>query len=468
MTNPAESKKDKILRQDFLTEKSLSNENMVTNLPLLKYWEPERNILLGLEKGISVAIGTQGWNGVKNALPDYNSKDISEFSIGLINGVRIAIDDFITDHVNIIRNSLYAIIKFYSFIGDIDIWIEISKIWIANGDIRNLIVYIKDAYPDLYLALLTFPKLLNKLETFIKYLLDITQKKRTIWSIALDQISEWVFDLFITIGHMLKPSIDDIITNRGNPKIQGEIIGKKVGRAIIEAIFIVLDLYAFFKGAIAFSKGIVFEAKSIITNTELSKASYKIEKISTGITTMGKEVAGATKETIKIYEDLATDIRSYKKLKRKTGSFNQNIREIFSIKETNTEFVEIQLDAHHIVENTWYSKFSKDFEKIFNWKSADEMDAISIHSSWHRRSGDGLATNLKLLGAEKEPSLSVKLQKFLAEKQIGPNKESIPFKDLNELFQAHELFYKEYCPRYSNRLDDWFKTAFQKIKDSNN
>jgi hypothetical protein len=67
-------------------------------------------------------------------------------------------------------------------------------------------------------------------------------------------------------------------------------------------------------------------------------------------------------------------------LSRKTGAFNSKVREVYGLALNDREYVGIRLDAQHIVEDVWYKRFAKDFEKAFGWKSSQEMEAIALHT----------------------------------------------------------------------------------------
>jgi hypothetical protein len=128
------------------------------------------------------------------------------------------------------------------------------------------------------------------------------------------------------------------------------------------------------------------------------------------------------------------------------------------------QYVSMRLDAHHIVEDVWYQnkKFASDFDKVFGWKSANDMDCIALHYEWHIRSGEELG-NLGYLGAENQTSLTKALQDFLANAQLGPNGEAKPFTKLSELFQAHANFYQQYSKPLWQKLQPWFNQALAKI-----
>ena len=120
-------------------------------------------------------------------------------------------------------------------------------------------------------------------------------------------------------------------------------------------------------------------------------------------------------------------------------------------------------DPYTVAPSTRTPAESKTVAVTFGWETNADMDAIALHTSWHIRSGTGLATKLNLSGAEKEASLTKALQDFLKNAQIAPDGTSRPFATLQELFQAHENFYKSYSPRLWPRLEGWFKSALERI-----
>jgi hypothetical protein len=154
-----------------------------------------------------------------------------------------------------------------------------------------------------------------------------------------------------------------------------------------------------------------------------------------------------------LYKQLAETIQPYRTLKEKTGEFNRLVRELHQLGLGDAEYVGLRLDAHHIVENTWYKAFAKEFQAVFQWSSGADMDAIALHTELHIRSGDNMAQNLGLLGAEGYSSLTKSLQDFLEKDKA---RSGGAFRSVHELFEAHERFYRLHQQKYWPRLQSWF------------
>jgi hypothetical protein len=162
-----------------------------------------------------------------------------------------------------------------------------------------------------------------------------------------------------------------------------------------------------------------------------------------------------------LYKELSANIEPYRTLKETTGEFNRLVRELHKLGLQDAEYVGLRLDAHHIVENTWYSTYSKQFERAFGWRSGGDMDAIAIHTELHIRSGDRMAENLQLLGAEGHSSLTKILHDFLERERMRVGGR---FRSLHELFDAHERFYRQELKTYWPRLQNWFDLKRAKVR----
>ena len=154
-----------------------------------------------------------------------------------------------------------------------------------------------------------------------------------------------------------------------------------------------------------------------------------------------------------LYKELAESIQPYRALKEKTGEFNRLVRELHDLGLRDAEYVGLRLDAHHIIENTWYKAFAKDFQAVFQWHSGADMDAVALHTELHIRSGDKMAQNLQLLGAEGYSSLTKALQDFLEQERARAGGR---FRSLADLIEAHERFYPQRQQKYWPRLQAWF------------
>lgn len=102
----------------------------------------------------------------------------------------------------------------------------------------------------------------------------------------------------------------------------------------------------------------VYHTRSSI-GIELVRAIAQAEKVAPGIVAAGKGLAGSAKDAQNIYEQLAVEIRAYKRLNKKTMAVNRAVRDIAGLKLADTGYVEMRLDAQHIVEATWHTRNSR-------------------------------------------------------------------------------------------------------------
>jgi hypothetical protein len=462
----------RVLALDALSAAPLSRSEAVTpqtalgdpGLPveLPPFDAPER-VLWALRRGLTAAVGQDGAARVVAALPGVG--DGIEISLGVVAGVGDAVGDVLREQLGLVRDGIGAVIDFYAFVYDADLWIELLKVWTApeGTGIEGVTEYLKAEYPNLYTALRAYAPMVEKLNGLLQSLLDGSQAASLSWSVALDNIAAWMAQVPEVLGAMLRPSVEQLISDRGDPRAQGRTIGRVVGRVVIEIVLIAMDLYALIRGAAGLARDVLATTRRFLSSGELAKVVAQTEKVVPGAIAVGKDTSAATKEAVKIYGELATEISPYRKLKRKTGAFNKQVRDVTGLSLSETGYIEMRLDAQHIVEDTWYQRFAKDFEKAFGWKSSQDMDAVSLHTTWHIRKGENLATDLNLLGAEKEVSLTKALQDHLAKAQLAPDGTARPFTNLEQLFKAHADFYKTYSPRLWPRLEKWFDEAAIKL-----
>jgi hypothetical protein len=92
---------------------------------------------------------------------------------------------------------------------------------------------------------------------------------------------------------------------------------------------------------------------------------------------------------------------------------------------------------------------------VVSWESAEDMDAIAIHTEAHIRSGTQMAKQ-GLVGADGRPPLAPEMKRFFAQyrqDRLGGRQ----FASLREVVEAHKRFYQE--ERTSSlwpRLSAWF------------
>lgn len=474
----ATDRADRVLREDVLDERALQVAEAATPetaiAPAPVDWtpmpfEPGERILWGLEQGFKVAMGPEGWSRIAVALPSAKSpEEVTAFAEGVAGGVGIAIVDIATEHIKLVKDGVTAVLDFYSVVFDVDIWIEMMKVWVApeGTGVAEFAKFMEAEHPDLHAAVTSYFNLTSKLDQFIERLSSEETDSGMDWPEAWRTISDWIADFSQVMGGRLRQHVDALVASKGNAGAQGEIIGRVVARIVIESVLLAMDLYALVQGAAGLARGVFAGIRELRTPAQLTKAVAQAEKSTPGIIAAGKNVAKGSDEAMKIYEALATEIGAYKNLRRRTGEFNRRVRDICGLKLADTDYIAIRLDAQHIVENTWYNKFADDFKKAFGWQSGNDMDAIALHTEWHIRSGANLSTDIGLVGAEKEVSLTKALQDHLLKAQVAPDGTPKPFTNLRGLFEAHADFYQTYSPRLWPRLEEWFKARIAQLSTS--
>ncbi|SDC05033.1 hypothetical protein GA0111570_11611 [Raineyella antarctica] len=428
----------------------------------IRPFDASERALWAVQRGVVAALGDDG-RRLQEALP--GAEEAGAFSLGVVEGVGDAVQDIVRDRVRLILSGITSVVDFYAFVYDISLWVELISAWTApqGTGIEGVVDRIKQDHPALYEAMRNFRTLVRKFDELTASLTDTSQPGNFNWTRAQAYVADWLVDLPGVLGQLLRPSVDQLVADRGDPQAQGRTIGRVLARVIIEAVLLAMDLYALVRGAAHLASDVLRAVRESLSATELATAAARAEKAAPGIIATGKGTSGAAREAQQIYEELATEIRAYDRLKRKTGAFNSAVRDIAGLKVSDTGYIAMRLDAQHIVEATWFEKHAAEFKRVFGWEASGDMDAIALHTEWHIRSGEKLATNLNLLGAEKEVSLTKKLQDFLKARQTAPDGSVKPFANLTELFQAHADFYRDYSPRLSQRLDGWFAQRLAQI-----
>jgi hypothetical protein len=246
------------------------------------------------------------------------------------------------------------------------------------------------------------------------------------------------------------------------PFQRGEMVGRVMTGVVLAAVALVSGLKAFLQSAGGSLAAFADEVARILKAAQLKSAVRLAERAAPTIVPAGTAASAAFKEAAGIYQELRGVILPYRRLRSRTLGFNERVRTLYGYSKYDIDYVKLRLDAHHIVEDEWFAPFASEFRAKLGWQTAEDMDAIALHTEWHIRSGKGLAGK-GLQGAEKEPSLSAALRQHLADQQRRPDGTTVPFKSAKEVVEAHRSFYQNYSRLLWERLSPWFDEIISKL-----
>jgi hypothetical protein len=123
---------------------------------------------------------------------------------------------------------------------------------------------------------------------------------------------------------------------------------------------------------------------------------------------------------------LAGTIDSYARLDTETGAFNAIVQRLYP-----NDYPSLQLNAHHIIEERTYDKFSNDW-KLLGWNLADDLPCIPLLYEFHIRSPKRLPGIEKFSKANDIKSLSKQLQSSIKLDKIRTS---------DELLAEYAVFY---------------------------
>jgi len=426
-------------------------------------FEPDERVIWAVRSGLKVALGDDAWKTIDSAMPRVSDLDDRlKFQAGTVLGVGDAVVGFLNDQVSMMAGAIRGMLAYYSLVYDINVWKEMLAVWTAppGTSVQPFAQFLKTDYPALYAAVIEYRPTVKKLDDMVKPLLDGTKPAASPWSVRETRTGEWMVSAALWLGGALKPVVDELVAAKGDPFGQGRIAGRVTARVIIEAALLALGLYDLVAAGLRAAGTVVSDTRAILSLAEQTRTLVVAEKSAAGVTAGAKAVAQTKNAAVVLYEELATDIQAYSKLRVKTGAFNSEVRELVGCSLTDVEYVKVRLDANHIVKGEMYDAHAADFERFFGWTKADDMDAMAMHTEWHIRSGEKLKTKLNLLGAENEKSFSHALDTHIDTWQ----KTHGPFQSLEQVFVAHEEFYKAYSPRLYEKLKPWFAQKLAVIR----
>jgi hypothetical protein len=425
------------------------------------------------------------------------------FCAGLVEGTAEGVVEELQAQVRLLGSLLGGVVDFYSIVYDASVLSALFQAWFADPVSRSLDELesvLRSDYPQLWSAIVNAGPLIAGLDRIVTQMRD-DETDASGTSTALRAIGDWLYRLPETLGEALRPHLDAVVKADGNPKEQGEIIGRVVGPVVLNVVLTAIDLAnlaqhaaRFFaelgpivvREAGAFAREAAGAARQAMRQgfrvEELASAAAKAEQVAPGLTQKALDVGGGVlRQLTTEWGELGYRIAPYRMNSRQTGAWNKAARDFAGLSTKDIEYaISLRLDSNHILEDQWFEKFPDEFRKAFkdwavldsrgnpvivdgkplvvSWESAQDMDAFALHTEAHIRSGDRMA-ELGLRGAEGRPPLNPEMDAFFVRyraEQLGGKE----FANLREVFEAHKRFFQE--ERTSTlwpRLSGWFARA---------
>lgn len=426
-------------------------------------YEADQRALWALKRAWVAAFGPGGATEALAAMPDMTDADERvEFLDGLVDGVGESVATFVKEQVDGVVAAVRGLLAFYGVVYDAQMWVQMLAVWVdkPGTSVETFERFLKTDYPEMYAAVTGFAPFVAELNAFAGRLRDRKTPAGERWRVCEQLVAEWLIAAPQWLGRQLRPHVGAFVAAKGDAHDQGVVVGRVGGRVIIEVVLMAVavdDLARTARGV----QGLAGQARMSLTSAERASAVANVQRSAPALATAASGVSQAERAAMRIYEELATEIASHTKLKKKTGAFNREVRDIYGLTASSVEYVSLRLDAHHIVKGSMFKDFPAEFTRAFGWKKAGDMDCVALHTEWHIRSGEKLRTNLKLHGAEREKSLSYALDTYIAKWQRDNGK----FSKLEDVFVAHEEFYRGYSSRLHQQLEPWFTAALAKIRN---
>lgn len=420
----------------------------------LRPFEPTERIPWALENGVQNALTDQEWATFKAAMPP--ASEYGDLLAGVVEGVWAAVNDMAKEHLGLAKMALQFTVEFYSVVYDVPLWGLILTYWVnPSSTPQGLATHIQQKHPALWTAIREYPKFEAKVDAFIERITSDEKYANTAWTESQVYVTDLMCDLVFGLGRMLKESANAIAAKKGDAEAQGEIIGRRFGLALIEAILLALGLFALVRGAAKeLGKAAMKAGRSFFKAPELAKIASKIDNVTPGLSSVGRTLADdALRQVESAYQRVAGRVAPFKTMSKETGAFNRGVRDVYGYSVADVEYVALRLDAHHIIEERYFARFQNEFRQKLKWNTGDDMDTIALHTEWHIRSGKNMSKNLGRVGADKEVSLTKALDDAikLRDQQAGG------FTNLRQLVDAYEEVYKEYAGSTLHpMLQDWF------------
>jgi len=420
---------------------------------------------------------------------------------GLLEGLTTGVVDDVAEQIRVLRGALEAIVDFYSLSYDYSVLKQLFLIYLdePGGDaLRQLGIELEREHPEVMQAL----RALEPLAQLLDHLTRLLQQGATPTDVVLQALSDWMEKLPETVGTAMRGHIEELLRLDGDASAQGEVIGRVVGPVLVQVVLAAVDLAHLARSTVEFlvlkgptvgrdvllaTRNAVEYVQSVSRRAfpaqELVAAAAHAEKVAPGIVGLGAKVAeGSIRDVVQRYGEFSVAILPNRVQSRRTIAWNAEVRRLTGLEVNDLEYaVSLRLDSGHIVGGKYFDEFPEDFRAVFkdwrvmdadgkivlhkgkplvvSWESADDMDAMGIHTERHIRSPDKFAAKHGWFGGEGLKAMEKEMEDFFDTLRLGPDGVSKPFASLRELLVAHREYYQTLDPLRWVLLEDWFERA---------
>lgn len=426
-------------------------------------YESDKRALWAVERAWVAALGPGGTTEVLAAMPDVSDEDARvDFLRGLVAGAGSSVSAFVKEQVEGVAAAVKGLLAYYGLVYDADMWVQMLKVWTSEPgtSVEVFERYLATRYPDLYTTVRAFQPFVAELNAFAARLRDTTTPPGEEWRVCERLVAEWLGTVPVWLGGQLRPHVDAFVAATGDAREQGVVVGRVGGRVIIEVVLMAVSIDDIARTARGVDK-LDGHVRKSLNAQERKSVGDKVAASSPGLPSAAADAAQAQRVAQRLNEEAVGKIEAYTTLSRKTRAFNKHVKDLYGLTASSAEYVSIRLDAHHIVKASLYKEFAGEFRRVFGWKSSGDMDCIGLPHMYHSRDGSKLATELGLLGAEEVKSLTQEMERFMARWQREKGK----FRDLEDVFVAHEAFYKTEAPLLYVDLEKWFTKSLATIRN---
>jgi hypothetical protein len=397
---------------------------------------------------------------------DRIGKNKAVFAAGLLDGLSDGLVHTINMRLDLLRQIFVGLFEFYSLVYDPVLYLEMIRIWTQepNAGVKEFGITLQKRHPNAYKAGRAYAAVTAKLEEATRRL---RQDKGT-YVVARD--------FFLDVAEALHQLVSEErakFVRLTDVHEQGRLLGNLVGRAIAEAVLLLLDLKMFIRDALKLGE----RARSWAnTQAKITQRWAATQKAAAGLKHLGDELADA-------YKAATARIEPYTPLRNKTGTFNRSLADFLTQHaEAKTAMGGLdlpsrawRLDAHHIAEGRGYEAFKAEFKSVFQWNKAEDMHAVPIEYELHGRSGEGLAKQFHM---DNEFFVNRKSLTDQLEDYIGPINRT-RYKNVQALFEKYRSFYRDKYPRLyrttfdipkpdgtwtTGSLEKWFEDRIAELK----
>lgn len=425
-------------------------------------YEADKRALWALERAWVAALGPGGATEVLAAMPDLSDpNERVDFLRGLVHGVGNSVSAYVKEQIEGVVAAVKGLLAFYGLVYDTEMWAQMLKVWGAKPgtSVEMFERYLATEYRELYAAIRSYAPFVAELNSFAARLRDTTTPAGEEWRVCEQLISEWFGIVPVWLGGQLRPHVGAFVAAAGDARDQGVVVGRVGGRVVIEVVLMAVSVDDLARTARGVEK-LAGQRRASLTGPERTKAVTAVQESSPRLVTAASDLAQTQRVAAGLYQELVKAPAPYTTLSRKTQAFNRYVKDLYGLTVSSAEYVSLRLDAHHIVKASLFRDFAPEFRQVFGWTKAGDMDSIAVPHLLHIRSGEKLRSELGLHGAEQMKSLSYDLDTFIAKRQRDKGR----FSDLEDVFTAHEDFYRDFSTHMDQQLKPWFTAALAKIR----